>query len=258
MELTVLRHSDPLSDPLSQSGNEHYSSPAKTPAATSSWARHDFSAEPFGQAWSNGLNESTHDKVKESAEAMEPTSGGETVCSAPAEPESALKGEEEAFSHSASEPAEVAPGSPTAPITMRATSSSLSRERSSSTSAIKEGHTTHALAAAYGASVTPRGADPSPFSRFETDNVLSLDTDRSKTPSTSVPIHRTHLDSPAARSARDVDTDLKKMVFQAAASGDVDRLQALMEVVDDSDDYPSAYSMSNWTNGEGEVHLPLG
>ncbi|KAL8286312.1 hypothetical protein RQP46_004800 [Phenoliferia psychrophenolica] len=270
---------DPLSDPLSSSNDEHYSPPTKTPAATSSWARHDLTAEPFSQSWSNGLSdpppelELEHEHASSVAVAAEVTSGWGGAQQEP-EPEAAVE-EEESFSYSAaaaaaaSEPAPpvvvaaeasaAAPHSPTAPITMRTTSSSLSRARSPSTSAIKEGRTTHASGAsasspAFGVSVTPRG-DASPFSRFENDNILSLDTDLSKTPSASAPIHRTQLHSPAARSARDVDVDLKKLIFSAAATGDLDRLQALMDGGDDLDDYPSSYQMSNWTNGEGETPL---
>lgn len=112
---------------------------------------------------------------------------------------------------------------------------------------------TGSVSSAYGVSVTPRG-DASPFSRWENDNILSLDTDLSKTPS-AVAIHRPpHLDSPLHSGARSFDVDmLQKMIFSAAAAGDLDRLQALMDSGDELDEYPSSFQMSNWTNGEGEV-----
>lgn len=167
-------------------------------------------------------------------------------------------GEDETFVYSGAASDDPAPPpsdvpSPSAPITMRATSSSLSRERSSSTSAIKEGKT-----AGPSSSLTPRG-EASPFSRFENDNILTLNSDLSKTPSASTQFHRpaptdSPLRSSIAPSAKELDLDvLKKLIFSAAASGDLDRLQALMDGGNESDEYPSAFTISNWTNSEGEV-----
>lgn len=136
-----------------------------------------------------------------------------------------------------------------APISMpRASASSLSRERTSSTSALNEGHLgdIHAnLPLHYGVSVTPRGGT-SPFAHFSASD-LSASPDLSTTPSAS---HRPpHLQTKTtAKSVGTTGYDpavLKTLITGACASGDLERLKALLSGGDGSDEFPSVFALAN-------------
>ncbi|KAM0756078.1 hypothetical protein T439DRAFT_351802 [Meredithblackwellia eburnea MCA 4105] len=305
----------PGQDPLSSNAFEHVKT-ASAASATASWARHDFSIEPFSSnshLWASQQESTSSNLLSGNGREhhFEPPSSAHDHEHVQQDEE-----EEESFTYPSEEPTlrngtsiinsqiqQTSTGTqPPAPITMRASSSSLSRERSPSTSAINEGRsatspplspipttTTSASSSihAYGVSLTPRGVD-SPFSSRANaeNNILSLqhspttsssaDHILSSTPSASNNFHshasslRTAYNPPVNNIAHTlstarvitqdghVDKDLlKKLVFSAASSGDLDRLHSLVDASnsEENEDYPSPFSISNWRNGEGETPL---
>lgn len=155
--------------------------------------------------------------------------------------------------------------SPTAPITMPRTASSLSRERSPSTSGIREGQEGslgHPLQ--YGASVTPR--DASPFAHFSASEAPSSP-DLSSTPSATTPHHRLSQSRKTNTAAGSVGANgydpavLKSLITDACITGDLYRLQALLNGGDGSDEAPSVFTLANRTltsSGLTPLHLAAG
>jgi hypothetical protein len=155
--------------------------------------------------------------------------------------------------------------SPTAPITMPRTASSLSRERSPSTSGLRdgqEGSLGHPLQ--YGTSVTPR--DASPFAHFTTSEAPSSP-DLSSTPSAKTRHHRLSRSGKTNTATASVGANgydpgvLKSLITDACITGDLYRLQALLSGGDGSDEAPSVFTLANRTltsSGLTPLHLAAG
>ncbi|ORY85384.1 hypothetical protein BCR35DRAFT_313422 [Leucosporidium creatinivorum] len=149
---------------------------------------------------------------------------------------------------------------------MPRTASSLSRERSPSTSGIREGQegsfAQHPLQ--YGTSVTPR--DASPFAHFNASEAASSP-DLSSTPSATTPHHRLSQSRETNTATGSVGAHgydpavLKSLIVDACSTGDLDRLQALLGGGDGSEEAPSVFTLANRTltsSGLTPLHLAAG
>lgn len=254
----------PLSDPLSE---DPLAAPASPPqravtAQTSAWAqpqqpRHDLFAQPFeSDRWSSSTSPQDHTQRdtrqqkdsegdsldrKDSADAAKPS----TSASSPAPPppkDPKLNAEATPFTSPSA--------ASSAPISMTRTASSLHRARSPSTSGLKEGQegrpNGHPLE--YSASVTPRSG-PSPFAHYSSSET-STSPDLSSTPSATSrhrPSHSKETKTVTGSvGAHGYDPSvLKTLIAGACSSGDLDRLQALLNAGDGSDDSPSVFALAN-------------
>ncbi|KAK4054812.1 hypothetical protein OIV83_000736 [Microbotryomycetes sp. JL201] len=130
------------------------------------------------------------------------------------------------------------------PITMvRAPSSSLSRQRSPSTSAVEEGHE-GTLSSSFTASITPRGAHGFPFSSVTTPTGPNHSPDLAVTPSSNKFLERRAVyvndetDHSSAEECQYVPRDAqdrKKMIVAACTSGNLRKLRKLLTPLDSND-----------------------
>lgn len=240
---------DPLSDPLSSLSfaQEEPQKPALPRASSSSWARHDFTAEPFSKtSWSQqgppsdeegGTNngESNESKQVDLERRDTPSEVTRDQVAQPSSASSRLDPAAEPFVYTiSSTPTSIASTAiPFASTSSRGSHSIVSDNFSDNSSPTSDG-------------ATPR-ADPSPFSassRLALEN-SERTLDLQSTPPTSSILGSPPL-SPAATSLKGLDLGaLKGLIAQASSAGKIGRLGALLDGGDGTDDYPSSFVLAN-------------